>query len=533
MDTSSRTPAKADGNKLAVPLTLLAFTLATGMEQWTANGLSVTLTDLTGTLGASADEASWAITVYSTAFALSVALTHRLASFLGNRRLVSLACVLFALASLGCAASPDLLPFLIFRVLQGFAGGVFLARALVFVTHQYPRSRRAATLRVYGGGFFLLGRVAAPILSGWFADVISWRALFLANIPVMLVTGFLFHRYAAPHWRDDIEEHKPDLVGIGLLLLGVAAFQAMLSRGEIDDWFGSNQIVALTVIGIACNLLFAAWQLLPANRNPVLHIQFLRDRGMLSAAVLGLVLGMQLAGSLYVLPQYLRRVESHSALQTGLLMSISGIGGILMLMLTPRLVWLIGKIGGKAVLAFSLLVQMIAMSWLGHITVGDTPDRDLWLPLLLNGIFVGISVPGLAVAAFIRMDDAHASNARAIYYGARQLGASLGVTFVVALIDRRATLHSSRLIDALFSKNLSVLGVALGPANAMRAAGLVKKQSLVLTFADVFYVMAAFAAVMLLLLPILPSASAPVVVPETTQEEQSQRTALTNIESHA
>jgi DHA2 family multidrug resistance protein len=519
-------------SKIAGAATLFAFTLATGMEQWTGNGLSVILTDITGALGSSADEASWAVTLYSTGFAASVALTHRLASLLGNRRLLSFACLLYAIASLGCAGSTTLAPFLVFRVIQGFAGGVFLARTLVFITHQYPRSERALGLRIYAVGFFILGRFAAPIAAGWLADFVSWRLLFVATIPGMLIAGAVFDRYAAKHWSEDVEEHQPDLLGIGLLLTGVAAFQAVLSRGEIDDWFGSNRIVVLAAVGIACNLLFAAWQLVPTNRKPLLNLRFLHDRGLMAATVLGTVLGMQLAGSLYVLPQYLRRVESHSALQTGVLMSISGVSGIAMLAVVPHMARLIGRLGGKTVMAFALFVQMLSMGWLGYIITGDTPDRQLWLPLLLNGMFVGISVPTLALAAFIRMEDAQASSARAIYYGARQLGASLGVTFVVALIDRRATLHSSRLIESLFSRNLSTLGVTIDASNAGRVAALVSKQSLVLTFADVFYVMAAVASVMLLFLPLLPSAPMAVVPVESASTETRPQTTLSPIESN-
>lgn len=110
------------------------------------------------------------------------------------------------------------------------------------------------------------------------------------------------------------------------------------------------------------------------------------------------------------------------------------------------------------------------------------------------------------------MAEHHSSSARAIYYGARQLGASLGVTLVVLLIDRRAAFHSSRLIDSLFSRNLTTLGVTTDPQTALaarRLAGAVLKQSLVLTYADVFYAMAALAAVTLFFLPLLPSFNTP------------------------
>ena len=96
---------------------------------------------------------------------------------------------------------------------------------LVFITHQFERKDRAGSLRLFGTGIFFIGRFAAPILCGWFADVLSWRFLFLANVPVMLIAAWLFHSYAAPHWINDTEEHPADILGIVLLLMGVGALQ--------------------------------------------------------------------------------------------------------------------------------------------------------------------------------------------------------------------------------------------------------------------------------------------------------------------
>lgn len=137
--------------------------------------------------------------------------------------------------------------------------------------------------------------------------------------------GGSFPVYAAKHWNDDIEPHSPDLLGIALLVIGVAAAQVVLSRGEIDGWFDSPILAGMMAVAILGNLLFIVWQLVPINSAPLLDLRFLRDRVLFSAAVLGIVLGMLLGGSLYVVPQYLRRVESHSAMQTGLLMSLSGL----------------------------------------------------------------------------------------------------------------------------------------------------------------------------------------------------------------
>lgn len=491
-----------------IPLTLLALTLATSIEQWTGSGFSLLLTDLTGTLSASADEASWTVTVYSLAFAVSVVLSHRLASYFGNRHLLTLSCALYAATSLGCAASPSLGMFLVFRLLQGFAGGSFLARTLVFTTQRLSKEQRVPMLRIYTIGFFTVGRLVAPVAAGWLADNVSWRVVFLVNIPVMLVAAWLFHRYAPHHWHADIEKNPPDVLGITLLLVGVAAAQMVLSRGEIDDWFSSPLICAMAIAAITGNALFILWQFLPINRHPVLHLRELRDRGLFSAVIFGITLGMSLGGSLYVLPQYLRRVESHSALQTGKLLAVGGVSAIAILLMLPTLVHLIGKFGSRLLMMIALGAQMLSMWMFAQILTPDTPDRSLWLPLLLNGVFMGIALPTVAMGALAGIAVPKVSNARAIYYGSRQLGATLGVAFAVILIDRREALHSSRLLDTLYSRNLSIIGVAADSGDALamkKIAGAVLRQSAVLTFADVFYAMAALAAATLLLVPLLPA----------------------------
>ncbi len=501
-----------------LPGTLLAFTLATAMEQWTGSGIGLLLPDLTGTLSASSDEASWTITLYSTAFAVAIALSHRMISFFGNRRYLMLSAVLYAIASIGCALSPTLGFFLVFRLIQGFAGGSFLARTLVFITHRFVPKDRASQLAFYGVGFFSIGRFIAPVVTGWFADNWSWRWMFVLPVPFMLLAAWLFYRFAAHHWRDDVETNPPDLAGIALLLLSVSSLQIILSRGEIDDWFGSAEIVTMSVVAVIAHTAFAFWQLTPWNKHPLLHLRFLRDRGLFSAAILGTVLGMLLAGSLYVIPQYLRRVESHSALQTGLIVCLGGLTSTMILSFVPGLAKLIMRFGGKALMATALAIEMTSMLLFGHFLTFDTPDRYLWFPIMLNGVFVAISVPTLALAAFAKMEPHHASSARAIYYGCRQFGASLGVTFVVALIDRRATLHSTRLLDSLFNRNLATIGVAIDPDNTVamrRLSGLVFRESMVLTYADVFYAMAALAALMLVLLPLLPPLNPP---PQRTSE---------------
>ncbi len=120
---------------------------------------------------------------------------------------------------------------------------------------------------------------------------------------------------------DEVEDHKPDLWGSGLLIAGIATFQIMLDRGQVNGWFESREICVLALLAAVTNGLFFLWQFLPQNKHPLINAYHIFDRGMFAGAVLALFLGIGLSGSTYLLYQYLREVETHSALQTGIIMS--------------------------------------------------------------------------------------------------------------------------------------------------------------------------------------------------------------------
>ena len=159
--------------------TLGALTLAASAENWTTTGVSLILPDLSGSLSSSTDETSWALTVYATAFAIAIALSNQLSLRLGNRRLLGSAAVLYTVAAVGCALSPTLGMFLVMRLLAGLSGGIFLVRAFVFFSQSYPAQDRGKPSIIFAITYFFIGRVIAPLVSGWLTDVESWRLLFV------------------------------------------------------------------------------------------------------------------------------------------------------------------------------------------------------------------------------------------------------------------------------------------------------------------------------------------------------------------
>jgi MFS family permease len=488
--------------------TLLALALACTAEYWTTASVSLTLTDLGGTLSASSDEASWALTIYTTAFAVAIALSHRLSAYFGNRRYLAGCSLLYGAACVGCAMSPDLPVFLTFRAIQGLVGGAFLVRTFVFFTQRIEIEHRAAVAVSVFIEIMIVGRFIPYIMSGWLADSITWRFQFVFPALFMFAATGLFLTFSPDYWRQADKTDVPiDWKGIALLVTGATALQTSLSRGAIDDWFGSPFICAFFVLGITGNALFVVWQLSSRNRAPLLDLRYMKERSVYAGAVLGFALGVLLSGSLYAIPQYLRTVESHSALQTGALLSISSAVAALTLWLLQYAKPLTKRLGSRWMLALAFVTAMASELMLGHFLTPDTPDSLLWAPLALNGVFIALSVPTLGSAAFALVAEEETSSARAIFYGLRQFGASVGVTLSVVLIDRRSALHSGRLLEGFSGRNLSLVSqnADFSPGALKAFELLVRKQSLVLSFADNFHVMAALAGLALIAIPLLPS----------------------------
>jgi len=300
-------------------LLLMGLGLATGMEFYTFDSMNLVLADLTGTLGVSADEASWLLTVYSCALFLGVPVSVWMAGHFGYKRFLISTIVVFAIASMGCAISPNLESILIWRAIQGLAGAGLVVwwRASIYVL--MPKPQRSPSL-MKASTLLYLSSAAGLLISGYITDHFNWRLIFLPNLLYAAGAIWLLARYfptLPPPASDRVIQ--TDWLGIVLLATALISLQIILNRGEIDDWFGSFHIRVLAWTGSAALLLFIVWQASPANQTPLLWLGLLRDRYVLSSALIGVFTGMILSGSLFVLPEFLRNLSTHthSATQTG------------------------------------------------------------------------------------------------------------------------------------------------------------------------------------------------------------------------
>src|SRR6201992_1372241 len=157
--------------------------LASFMEVLDTTIANVALPYIGGGMGVSQDEASWVVTTYLVANAVILTASSYLAKTLGRKRFFLVCLTLFTASSLMCGLAGNLQEMLLFRVLQGFAGGGMVPVAQSILADAFPPEKRGQGFALFGvaGG---VGPVGGPTLGGWLADNVSWRWCFLINVPV-------------------------------------------------------------------------------------------------------------------------------------------------------------------------------------------------------------------------------------------------------------------------------------------------------------------------------------------------------------
>ena len=499
---------------------LLGLGLATGMEFYTFDAMNLVLVDLAGTMGVSFDEASWLLTAYSCTLFLGVPVSIWLAGHFGYKRYLLATTLLFALASLGCMLAPNFNTLLLWRAVQGFAaaGLVVWWRAGIYLL--MPKPQRSPSLMKVSCLLYLSSAVGL-LLGGALTDHFGWRAIFLPTLPYVAGALWLLARYFPEVSRPDTDRLAgTDWPGIALLALALVSLQIVLNRGHIDDWLESPLIRLLCWISAASLLAFAWWQTSPRNKIPLLCLDLLRDRYVMSSVLVGVFTGMILSGSLYVLPEYLRNVASPrlSAAQTGEVMCLYALSAAA---IRPLMVGLIARIGQRKTIAGAMVALIASMLLLHSDLTTATPRFHYALPLILYAFCLSPLLPAVGSGTVAKIEQNKLLDGVSLYMTFRQFGASLGVALLAILLEARDSLHSSRLFEhvaAASDATSSWLGQAsaavLARAGLSRAdaapAGLEllhaasAHQAETLANADAFLFMAAIGLLTLCLIPIIP-----------------------------
>src|SRR6476661_7481915 len=331
---------------------------ATFMEVLDTTVVNVSLPHIAGSLSASIDEATWALTSYLVANAIILPMTGWLASRFGRKNLLMMSVMGFTSASFLCGLAPNLGSLIFFRVVQGATGGALQPLSQAVLLEAFPPNERGKAMGFWGLGV-VVAPILGPVLGGWLTDNYSWRWVFYINIPVgvaSLVMRKMFI-FAPPYLRQ--ESRKVDYWGIGMLAVGIAALQILLDKGQEDDWFQSHFMVALAIIAAVTLVAFVIHEL--RTDDPVVDLRVFKIRSYAVGVFLMTVVGFVLYGSLVLLPIMLQTLLGYPSLQAGIAMAPRGIGSFFTMPLVGALT---GRFDPRKLLTCGLIVGGATLLWL-------------------------------------------------------------------------------------------------------------------------------------------------------------------------
>jgi len=431
------------GSRLATSLTLAAMSLGYGVVQLDVTIVNTALDAMGKTLGGGVAELQWVVSAYTIAFAAFILTAGALGDRIGAKRIFMAGFAIFTAASLACALSPDAAVLIAARLVQGLAAAILVPNSLALLNHAYADDReRGRAVAVWAAGASL-ALTAGPFVGGALITLVSWRAIFLVNLPIGLAGLWLSWRYASETTR--ARSREIDLPGQIAAIGALGALAGAIIEGGSLGW-SHPAVIAAFVASAALAVLFV-WRE-SRTAQPMLPLSLFSHRLFTLTTIVGLLVNVAIYGLIFVLSLYFQRINGLSAWWTGLAF-VPMMGAVLPVnLLAPRLAERIGSCPTIVVGACISALGCLGLLWIE----AGTSYLAIFAQMIAISGGLGLLVPPLTSTLLGSVDKARSGIAAGVLNATRQTGSVLGVALFGSLVASDSAfmigLHQSLIISA-------------------------------------------------------------------------------------
>lgn len=458
--------------------------------------VNVSMPQIMGNLGATIEDIGWLVTGYAVANVIILPMSGWIGMRFGRKRYFLTSIIIFTIASFFCGTSTSLSELIIYRIVQGLAGGGLLSTCQAILLETWPREEIGMATALFGLGA-IVGPTIGPTIGGYITDHFSWPWIFFVNIPVGILAAIctvLFVKEYRHALRIPV-----DWIGIILLIITVGSLQIFLEKGNGEDWFSTTYIAVLAFVVLVAGILFV-WRE-QSTAYPVVNFKILRHRSFSLGIITSFVFGFGLLTSFFVLPIFCQNLLGFSSQQTGTMIMWGGIATIILL----PFVGIALKRGFPAQLIClaGLILFLIFTQMVSAFTLSVGID-DFLVPILIRGIGLSLLFVPITTLALQDVPPEEMGQATGLNNMMRQLGGSLGIAIITTIISSRYAIHRAHLVEhispysAQFNERFNSIVNALtakgyGFTEAKQLAlqqmnGIVTKQTYLLTYSDAFWI---------------------------------------------
>ena len=406
--------------------------------------VNVALVTLGKDLHADLNDLQWGLNSYMLAFAALIVAAGRVADVFGRRRCLLAGAILFAAASLLCGIAPTLLVLVIGRVLQGAAGALMVPAGMAIISNVYEAEPRALALGTLVG-VSGVAQSMGPLLGGFLTAEVSWRWVFLMNLPLVAVIMIVTVR-GIRESHDENASHHIDIAGV--VILAAALTSLLLGLNAAQD-AGTDQLIAFGLIALSL-VLFAIFTFVERRRtdNAILDGKLLQLPAFLCSCVASFLLGFVFFLFLFITAVYLQERLGYNALTAGIALAplslVLAVTGVMS-----------GRLTSRVPLATLLIISCVSLA-LGLAILSFVPASygyiGMMLPFLLVAAGAGPGFTLLNTAGLAVIPPERTGQATGIIYMFRFAGGAIGVTAASAL---HSALFHRQLVSRLSETPLS------------------------------------------------------------------------------
>jgi DHA2 family multidrug resistance protein len=408
-------------------------------------------------LNISPEAMSWIQTAYLIAEVIAIPLTGLFTRVLSLRWLFASAVSVFTLSSIGCAFSGSLSMLLVFRIVQGFSGGVLIPAVFSAVFLLFP-PRLHAVATTIGGVVAVLAPTVGPVVGGFITNTWSWPWLFLINVIPGLITATLTPRLVPRQPTDLGELAKLDIGALLLLVLALASLEIGLKQAPHNGWlspvcFG---LLVASAVGIGAFIRRTS-----RAAHPVVRLSTLERRSFAVGCALSFCLGVGLFGSVYLMPVFLSFVRHHDAFEIGSIMLVTGIS---QLITAPFAAILESRLGARLLTAVGFLLFALGLG-LSNFQPRTADFAEMFWPQVLRGVAIMFCLLPPTRIALGTLPEKEVADASGLFNLMRNLGGAIGIALIDTIIYGRVAIYAENFRARLLAGDLSAaVEIGLDPS---------------------------------------------------------------------
>ncbi len=430
MSTASAPPAPsgADGLRYASAVgrwVLLATVLGSAMAAIDATVVGIALPAIGADFHASLTSLQWVVTAYTLTLAGLLLFAGALGDRYGRKKIFLIGVAWFALASILCGAAPNAPVLIAARAVQGIGAALLTPGSLAIIEASFRPDDRSKAIGAWSG-FGGVGTAIGPFLGGWLISAVSWRLIFIINLPFAILVVVVGLRHV-PESHDPGATGRLDVAGGVLVTLGLIGLTYGLIDGPSAGWMAPGSITAL----IGGVLLLAAFMVRERRASaPLLPLGLFRSVQFRAANVVTFAVYGALGGILFLLPIQLEQVSGYTPLQAGIsLLPVT----FIMLLLSARSGALAGRIGPRLQMSVGPVVIGIGLFLFARVGSSGSYLTEVLPAVLVFGFGLAINVAPLTSTVLAAAPAERAGIASAVNNDVARAAGLLAVAILPAV----------------------------------------------------------------------------------------------------